>query len=96
MNKFGKFSFVLIVLGLIGGCSSAEKSGVGDKIEVDELIFAQNPEPVRGKLDVYASMARGVKPSKAAFSIATSSSASRAFASFASSLLALVQSCGWR
>ena len=31
------------------------------KIEVDELIFAQNPEPVRGKLDVYASMARGVK-----------------------------------
>lgn len=61
MNKFGKFSFVLIVLGLIGGCSSAEKSGVGDKIEVDELIFAQNPEPVRGKLDVYASMARGVK-----------------------------------
>ena len=61
MNKFGKFSFVLIVLGLIGGCSSAEKNGVGDKIEVDELIFAQNPEPVRGKLDVYASMARGVK-----------------------------------
>ena len=61
MNKFGKFSFVLIVLGIIGGCSSAEKGGVGDKIEVDELIFAQNPEPVRGKLDVYASMARGVK-----------------------------------
>ena len=42
MNKFGKFSFVLIVLGIIGGCSSAEKGGVGDKIEVDELIFAQN------------------------------------------------------
>lgn len=61
MNKFGKLSFVLIVLGIIGGCSSTEKSGVGDKIEVDELIFAQNPEPVRGKLDVYASMARGVK-----------------------------------
>lgn len=61
MNKFGKLSFVLIVLGIIGGCSSAEKGGVGDKIEVDELIFAQNPEPVRGKLDVYASMARGVK-----------------------------------
>lgn len=61
MNKFGKFSFVLIVLGFIGGCSSAEKNGVGDKIEVDELIFAQNPESVRGKLDVYASMARGVK-----------------------------------
>ena len=61
MNKFGKLSFVLIVLGIIGGCSSTEKSGVGDKIEVDELIFAQNPEPVRSKLDVYASMARGVK-----------------------------------
>lgn len=61
MNKFGKLSFVLIVLGIIGGCSSTEKSGIGDKIEVDELIFAQNPEPVRGKLDVYASMARGVK-----------------------------------
>ena len=61
MNKFGKLSFVLIGLGIIGGCSSAEKGGVGDKIEVDELIFAQNPEPVRGKLDVYASMARGVK-----------------------------------
>ena len=61
MNKFGKLSFVLIVLGIIGSCSSAEKGGVGDKIEVDELIFAQNPEPVRGKLDVYASMARGVK-----------------------------------
>lgn len=39
MNKFGKLSFVLIVLGIIGGCSSAEKGGVGDKIEVDELIL---------------------------------------------------------
>ncbi len=61
MNKFGTCSCVLRVGGIIGGCSSAEKGGVGDKIEVDELIFAQNPEPVRGKLDVYASMARGVK-----------------------------------
>ena len=61
MNKFGKISFVLIVLGLIGGCSSTEKGSAGNKIEVDELIFAQNPEPIRSKLDVYASMARGVK-----------------------------------
>ena len=61
MNKFEKFVFVLTVLGIVGGCSSAETDNIGNKVEVEELVFAQSPEPVRSKLDVYASMARGVK-----------------------------------
>lgn len=40
-------------------------SGVNDgkdaKIEADELVFAANPEPVKGKQDVYVSIARAAK-----------------------------------
>ena len=61
MNKFEKFVFFLFLLGIVGGCSSAETDNIGNKVEVEELVFAQSPEPVRSKLDVYASMARGVK-----------------------------------
>ena len=50
----------LTVLLVAGACSSGTVKN-GAKIEADELVFAFDPEPVKGKLDVYDSMARGAK-----------------------------------
>lgn len=61
MNKFVNVTCMLSVLALIAGCASSEKKETNRKIEVEELVFAREPEPIRGKLDVYGSMARGVK-----------------------------------
>ena len=50
----------LISLVFIASCA-VNNPQPESKIEVDELVFATNPEPVKGKLDVYKSMARAVK-----------------------------------
>lgn len=61
MNNLSRFSFAALAAVMVWGCSSTENAPANNKIEVDELVFAQNPEPVKGKLDVYTSMARTVK-----------------------------------
>lgn len=61
MNNLIRFSFAAVSALMVWGCSSAEKAQPNNKIEVEELVFAQNPEPVKSKLDVYSSMARAVK-----------------------------------
>ncbi len=61
MKKFVNITCVLSVLALFAACASSENKAANKKIEVEELVFARDPEPIRGKLDVYGSMARGVK-----------------------------------
>lgn len=51
---------VILALVLLASCS-VDKPISDNKIEKDELVFAANPEPVKGKLDVYDAMARSVK-----------------------------------
>ena len=45
---------------LLVACA-VENGGRDAKIEAEELVFATNPEPARGRQDVYASMARAAK-----------------------------------
>ncbi len=53
------FSMISAVI-LLAACSF--NNGRTDaKIEAEELVFATNPEPAKGKQDVYASMARAAK-----------------------------------
>ena len=52
--------FALTALLMAGACGSGSVKNSA-KIEADELVFAFDPEPVKGKLDVYDSMARGAK-----------------------------------
>ena len=61
MKKFVNITCVLSVLALLAACASSENKAANKKIEVEELVFARDPESIRGKLDVYGSMARGVK-----------------------------------
>ena len=61
MNKFGNLAFVFSFVALLAACATSENKEVSNKIEVEELVFAKDPEPIRGKLDVYGSMARSVK-----------------------------------
>lgn len=60
MNNFTKIFFIAISSLSLWACSTAVKEKKTD-IEVDELYFAQDPEPINGKIDVYNSMARAVK-----------------------------------
>ena len=46
---------------LLAGCASDEPKWGTEKIEVEEMPFAMEPEKVNGRLDVYSSMARAVK-----------------------------------
>lgn len=54
-----KFTAVSVMF-LLAACT-VENGGRDAKIEAEELVFATNPEPARGKQDVYASMARAAK-----------------------------------
>ena len=45
----------------MAGCASDEPKWGTEKIEVEEMPFAMEPEKVNGRLDVYSSMARAVK-----------------------------------
>lgn len=60
MNNFLKICFVVSFVTIFCSCSTSNEPKNTD-IQVDELFFAQDPEPVKGKLDVYSSMARAVK-----------------------------------
>lgn len=60
MNNLIRFFAVVPVL-MVWGCSSVEKTPKNNKVEVDELIMAHNPEPIKEKIGVYTSIARGVK-----------------------------------
>ncbi len=53
--------FVMLSGLLLNAACSMEGTNDKAKIEKDELVFAYDPEPVKGKLDVYDSMARGAK-----------------------------------
>lgn len=61
MDKFVKFSFVFMVLGLIGACSATPETTGGESTSAALQEFTPVPEVVKGKQDVYASMARTVK-----------------------------------
>ncbi|MBO5442592.1 MAG: hypothetical protein J6A33_02260 [Alphaproteobacteria bacterium] len=60
MNNFLKICFAVGFVTIFCSCSTPNEPKNMD-IQVDELFFAQDPEPVKGKLDVYSSMARAVK-----------------------------------
>lgn len=60
MDKFCKFSFIFMLLALAGGCSSTDNAEQGANVGDNGQEFTQI-EAVKGKLDVYTSMARGVK-----------------------------------
>ena len=60
MNNFLKICFAVGFVTIFCSCSTPNEPKNTD-IQVDELFFAQDPEPVKGKLDVYSSMARAVK-----------------------------------
>lgn len=56
-------SLCLIAISVLLGLSACtvNNSEQKTKIEANELVFANDPEPVSGSLDVYTSMARAVK-----------------------------------
>ena len=56
-NAFGAF----FLLALLAGCAKESANLETQNIEVEDLAFAMNPEPLKGKADVYTSMARGAK-----------------------------------
>lgn len=61
MYSYFRISFAAVLsLGLCA-CSSATDQPVSNKITTEELVFAENPEQLRGKTDVYTAMARTVK-----------------------------------
>ncbi len=60
MNNFLKICFFTSFVTIFCSCSTSNQPKNTD-IQVDELFFAQDPESVKGKLDVYSSMARAVK-----------------------------------
>lgn len=57
--KILKFTAASALL-MLAACA-VSGGGENAKIEAEELVFATNPEPVKGKQDVYASMARAAK-----------------------------------
>ncbi len=54
-------SFLTVFSLFLAGCASDETKWGSEKIEVEEIPFAMEPEKVTGRLDVYQSMARAVK-----------------------------------
>lgn len=61
MKTSGKLRFgAVLALVALAACS-VDKSSKNNNIQTDTLVFASNPEPVKGKLDVYATMARASK-----------------------------------
>lgn len=60
MNNFLRIFAAVFSLASICSCSAPVKEK-NTQIEVDELYFAHDPEPVKGRMDVYTSMARTVK-----------------------------------
>ncbi len=61
MSKARILHFSMISALLLLASCSFNNSGTDAKIEAEELVFATNPEPAKGKQDVYASMARAAK-----------------------------------
>lgn len=61
MSKARILHFSMISALLLLSACSFNNSGTDAKIEAEELVFATNPEPAKGKQDVYASMARAAK-----------------------------------
>ena len=45
----------------VASCAGKSAAPEDNKVEVEELVFAMNPEPLKGKADVYTSMARAAK-----------------------------------
>ena len=61
MKTSGKIRVgVAFVLMALAACS-VDKEGKNNEIHTDTLVFASNPEPVDGRLDVYETMARASK-----------------------------------
>ena len=52
---------VAAVVLTVASCTGNPASSERNKVEVEELVFAMNPEPLNGKADVYTSMARAAK-----------------------------------
>ena len=61
MSKARILHFSMLSALLLLSACSFNNSGTDAKIEAEELVFATNPEPAKGKQDVYASMARAAK-----------------------------------
>lgn len=61
MKTYGKLRFSMILaLAALAACS-VDKSSKNSEVYADTLVFASNPEPVKGRLDVYTTMARASK-----------------------------------
>lgn len=58
MKTSGKLRFCALLAFVALTACSVDKSSKNNDIQTDTLVFASNPEPVKGKLDVYATMAR--------------------------------------
>ena len=61
MSKARIFQFSMLSAVLLLAACSFSEGRTDAKIEAEELVFATNPEPAKGKQDVYASMARAAK-----------------------------------
>lgn len=55
-----KKSLSISFLVILTSCSSAPKPQNGDAV-IEQTTYIVNPEPIKGRVDVYESMARGVK-----------------------------------
>lgn len=61
MKTYGKLRLsVILAMAALAACS-VDKSSKNSEVYADTLVFASNPEPVKGRLDVYTTMARASK-----------------------------------
>ena len=61
MKTYEKLRFCMISVLIVLSACSVDKNNKNSEIHADTLVFASNPEPVDGKLDVYTTMARASK-----------------------------------
>ena len=61
MKNSVKFRFGAILALMALAACSVNKENKNSEMNADTLIFATNPESVKGKLDVYTTMARATK-----------------------------------
>lgn len=61
MKNSGKLKFGAVLALMALAACSVDNGSKNNGIKTDTLVFASNPEPVKGKLDVYATMARAAK-----------------------------------
>ena len=52
---------LLAFLSIVISSCSVDKNNKNNELNSDGLVYMSNPEPVKGKLDVYATMARASK-----------------------------------